>query len=79
MKTTVDIPAEVLKEAMKYSKAATKREAVLAAMQDYNRRQRAKKVVAMFGTFKNMMSAKELRHMREARDRRHDRQWHGAR
>lgn len=38
MKTTVDIPEEALKDAMRFAKAKTKREAILAAVEDYNRR-----------------------------------------
>ncbi len=40
MKTTVDIPEKTLKDSMKYSGASTKRDAILAAMDDYNHRQR---------------------------------------
>jgi Arc/MetJ family transcription regulator len=79
MKTTIDIPDAMLKEAMRNANTSTKRDAVLAAIEEYNRRRRAQKVIATFGTFKNMMSQKELREMRSARDRRHDARWHGAR
>lgn len=50
MKTTVDIPEEALRDAMRYSKAKTKREAILAAVEEYNRRRRVEGVVADFGT-----------------------------
>ncbi len=79
MKTTIDIPENVLREAMRNSKATTKREAVLAALEEFNRRRRAKKIVATFGTFKHMMTQKELRQMREARGLRHSKRWHGSR
>jgi Arc/MetJ family transcription regulator len=79
MKTTIDIPDKVLREALRHTKAPTKREAVVTALEDYNRRQRARQIVAKFGTFRNMLTQKELRQLREARDKRHDRQWHGAR
>ena len=79
MKTTIDIPEELLSEAMANLKASTKREAVVAALEEFNRRRRAEKVIAMFGTFKNFMTQKELRQMREERGRRHDRRWHGSR
>ncbi|RPJ58748.1 MAG: DUF2191 domain-containing protein, partial [Acidobacteria bacterium] len=40
MKTTVDIPEEMLREAMRHSGAATKKEAVRLAIEEYNRRKR---------------------------------------
>ena len=43
MKTTIDIPNEMLKKAMKYSGASTECEAVLAALMEYNRRHRLEK------------------------------------
>jgi Arc/MetJ family transcription regulator len=64
MKTTIDIPDNMLAEAMKYSKAATKREAVLAALEEFNRRRRQAKLVEHFGTFKDFMTPQELKRMR---------------
>lgn len=40
MKTTIDIPDDILEQAMKYTGAKTKREAVVAAMAKFNRRER---------------------------------------
>ena len=40
MKTTIDIPELELKEAMHIAGAKTKREAVLAALREYNARHR---------------------------------------
>jgi hypothetical protein len=79
MKTTIDIPDKLLREAMKITKASTKREAVISALEELRRREQAKKVIASFGTFKDFMTRKELRQMRGGRDRRHGKQWHGAR
>ncbi|HEX4053391.1 MAG TPA: type II toxin-antitoxin system VapB family antitoxin [Tepidisphaeraceae bacterium] len=70
MKTTVDIPSEMLKKAMKYSGASTKREAVLAALMEYNRRHRLEKARAMLGTFKNLMTVEQLRELRNSGGRR---------
>lgn len=64
MKTTIDIPDKMLSEAMKNSKAHTKRDAVLAAIDEYNRRRRMAKLIKHLGTFKNFMTQKELRQMR---------------
>ncbi len=41
MKTTIDIPQELLTAVMKFSGAKTKRDAVIAAMEDYHHRQEA--------------------------------------
>ncbi len=79
MKTTIDIPDAMLREMMRHAKTATKREAVLAAIEEYNRRRRAREVIAKFGTFKTMMTQKELRELRSERDRRHEARWRGSR
>jgi Arc/MetJ family transcription regulator len=64
MKTTIDIPDELLKRVMKYSGATTKREAVLTALAEFNRFHRLEKARALLGTFKNMMTVEELRELR---------------
>lgn len=70
MKTTIDIPDELLKRAMKYSGASTKRQAVLAALTEFNRWHRLEKARALLGTFKNMMTVEELRELRNRGARR---------
>lgn len=65
MKTTIDIPDEDLKEAIKYTGAKTKRDAVVYALKDFNRRRRLAKLAKMLGTFKDFMSQEELKTMRE--------------
>ena len=50
MKTTIDIPDSALADAMRFSGAKTKREAVLTALEAYIRQQRVKDLVANFGT-----------------------------
>ncbi len=40
MKTTIDIPEDALADAMRYAGAKTKREAVVKALEDFNRRRR---------------------------------------
>jgi Arc/MetJ family transcription regulator len=51
MKTTIDIPDDVLAEAMRFTGAKTKREAVVEAIKAFNRQQLVKEVVASFGTW----------------------------
>ena len=66
MKTTIDIPEKELQDAIHFSGAATKREAVLTALAEYNRRQRMARLARHLGTCKNMMTAEQLRKMRES-------------
>jgi Bacterial antitoxin of type II TA system, VapB len=51
MKTTIDIPDAALADAMRFTGAKTKREAVVKALEEYNRQQLVKEVVASFGTW----------------------------
>jgi Arc/MetJ family transcription regulator len=66
MKTTIDIPEKELQDAIRFSGAATKREAVLTALAEYNRRHRMARLARHLGTCKNMMTAEQLRKMRES-------------
>jgi hypothetical protein len=65
MKTTVDIPENELLEAMSHLGARTKREAVVIALSEFNRRRRLQKLVESFGTLDDFMTQEELRRMRE--------------
>ncbi len=65
MKTTIDIPDDELRDVMKNTKARTKREAVVAAVSEYNRRCRAEKLLGMLGTMDGIMTKDELDRMRE--------------
>lgn len=64
MKTTIDIPEKALREVMRNTGAATKREAVVTAIQEYNRRRRLARLVKKFGTFTNFMTREDLARMR---------------
>ena len=64
MKTTIDIPERLLKEAMSHSGAETKREAVLRALEEYNRRRRMARLARKLGTFKRFMTRKDLDRLR---------------
>jgi Arc/MetJ family transcription regulator len=65
MKTTIDLPENEIQEAMKHTGAKTKTDAVNRAVADYNRRQRLARLAGRMGTFKDMMTRKDLRQMRE--------------
>ena len=67
MKTTIDIPDDELREVVRHTGAATKREAVVTAIEDYNRRKRLAKVAAQFGTLKGFMTQDELERLRGGR------------
>ncbi len=60
MKTTIDIPEKALREVMRNTGAATKREAVVAAIDEYNRRRRLEQLLKDVGTMKNFMTQDEL-------------------
>ena len=66
MKTTIDIPEMVLEEAMQHTGAQTKRDAIVTAVERYNRLRRLAKLNARIrGTFKNFMTQADLKLMRE--------------
>jgi len=65
MKTTIDIPKELLEEAMKLTRAKTKREAVVTAMADFTRRKRIAALRRHLGTCKDFLTSEELKRLRE--------------
>ena len=65
MKTTLDIPENELQDVISFTKAKTKREAVVTAVVDFNRRKRMAELVKHLGTCKNMMTLEDLKRMRE--------------
>ena len=68
MKTTIDIPDSLLKEAMRYTRAKTKRGAVVTAIEKFNRLQRLRELNARLkGTFVEFMNQEDLKVMRENR------------
>lgn len=64
MKTTVDIPERVLLEALRHTRAATKREAIVTAMEDFNRRKRMAELVKHAGTCDQLLTVEELQRQR---------------
>ncbi len=64
MKTTIDIPEGELRDAIRFSGAKTKREAVVTAIADYNRRQRMAGLTRHLGTCKKLMTVAELDRLR---------------
>jgi len=66
MKTTADIPDDLLREAMRWMRAKTKREAIVTALQEMNRRHAMADLVKYSGTFSQMMSVEELMGLRNS-------------
>jgi Arc/MetJ family transcription regulator len=64
MKTTIDIPEEVLREAIEFTGAKTKREAIVTAVRDYNQRKKMSALVRHFGTCDDLMAPDELERLR---------------
>ena len=65
MKTSLDIPEKELREVMKFTKARTKREAIVTAVADYNRRQRLASLVKHFGSFDSLLTNEEIEALEE--------------
>ncbi|HEY7791228.1 MAG TPA: type II toxin-antitoxin system VapB family antitoxin [Vicinamibacterales bacterium] len=74
MKTTIDIPDGELREAMRFSGARTKREAVVKALEEFNRRRRMAELVKYSGRFSDSFPTNEEI---EAVDATRDRASHG--
>ena len=60
MKTTVNIPDKVLRDAMRHTKAKTKREAIVKALEEMNRRHSQAELVKYFGKFESLMTNQEI-------------------
>ena len=72
MKTTIDIPEKVLAEAIRHTGAKTKKEAIVTAVEKYNRLRRLAALNARIrGSFKDFMTQDELKILRE------DAKWEG--
>jgi Arc/MetJ family transcription regulator len=65
MKLTLDVPENELEEAIRHTGAKTKREAVVIALSELNRRRRLQKLAGKFGTLEGFMTRDDLRRMRE--------------
>jgi Arc/MetJ family transcription regulator len=66
MKTTIDIPENELRDAMRFAAVKTKRAAVTTAVADFNRRQRMARLARHLGTCENLIGPEELASLRKA-------------
>lgn len=64
MKTTLDIPTDLINEAMRLAGAKTKRAAVLAALDDFSRRGRMREMSMRLGDSDTFMTAADLETLR---------------
>ena len=63
MKTTVDIPDKTLRDAMRFARAKTKREAVVTALEEFNRHHAMAEPVKYSGSFHSLMTNDEIEAM----------------
>ncbi|MCY3547626.1 MAG: type II toxin-antitoxin system VapB family antitoxin [Gemmatimonadetes bacterium] len=61
MKTTVDIPDQELADAIRFTNAKTKREAIVGAIVYFNRRMRMAELTRFGGTCSNLVTPEEIR------------------
>jgi predicted nucleic acid-binding protein len=67
MKTTVDIPDQELADALRFTRAKTKREAIVTALIEFNRRHRMAELVKYSASSDSFMTVNELRKLRQKR------------
>ena len=66
MKTTIDIPDKLMRETIQRTRAKTKRDAVITALEKFNRLQRLRELnTRLRGTFVDFMTQEDLKIMRE--------------
>jgi hypothetical protein len=64
MKTTVDIPDDELKDVMRFTSAATKRDAIVTAIAEFNRRRRMAALAEHAGQGEALITPEELQEQR---------------
>ncbi len=66
MKTTIDIPVDEMEELIRHTRARTKRDAIVTAIRDFNRRKRLERLADQLGNFDDVVSRDELLRLRES-------------
>ena len=61
MKTTIDIPKSELEDAIRFTNAKSKREAIVGAVADFNRRMRMAELIRYSGTCTELITPEELK------------------
>ena len=67
MKTTIDIPENELRDAMRFTRARTKKDAVVTALYEFNQRRRMAALLKHAGSCVALMTAEELNQQRRKR------------
>ena len=67
MKTSVEIPDDELRDLVKFTSAKTKREAIVTAIAEFNRRRRMAALVKHSGMFRSLPTNEEIEAL-EARE-----------
>ena len=67
MKTSVEIPDDELRDLVKFTRAKTKREAIVTAIADFNHRRRMAALVKHSGAFRLLPTNEEIEAL-EARE-----------
>ena len=67
MKTSINIPDNVLSELLEFTEKSTKKDAILAAILEFNQRCRQKGLIKKLGTLTGIMSASDLNKMRSGK------------
>jgi hypothetical protein len=60
MKTSIDIPDDELRDLVKFTRAKTKKAAIVTAIADFNRRRRMAALIRHSGTFRSLTTNEEL-------------------
>jgi len=64
MRTTLDLPRDLVAKVRRLSNAKTKREAVMTAMEEYVRQREQQEFLDLLGTFRYNLSQEDLRKLR---------------
>ena len=65
MKTTVEIPDAELRDLVRFTHARTKRQAIVTAISDFNRRRRMAALIKHSGTFRSLPTNEEIEALEE--------------
>ena len=65
MKTTVEIPDGELRDLVRFTRAKTKRVAIVTAIEDFNRRRRMAALIRHSGTFQSLVTNEEIEALEE--------------
>lgn len=67
MKTTIDIPENLLDEVLVYSKQRSKKDAVITAMTEYIQKKKMEEFASKLGKLEHLITSSELQKLRRKR------------